>query len=115
MPAKHIASLLDLLARGTVTRTVAKQVFEESYQSGVAPERIIAEKGLTQISDTDVLSEIAQQVIANNPKAVGEYQSGKKTAIQFLVGQIMKQTKGQANPHNARAVLEAALGGETHA
>ncbi len=109
MPPEYIAAVLDLLAKGTITRTVAKQVFEESFQSGAAPSQIVTDKGLTQISDTSELTTLARDVIAANPKAVGEYQSGKKTAIQFLVGQMMKATKGQANPQTARSVLEAEL------
>jgi aspartyl-tRNA(Asn)/glutamyl-tRNA(Gln) amidotransferase subunit B len=109
MPTAHIASVLDLLAQGTVTRTVAKQVFEESFQTGTQPEQIVSEKGLKQISDTDALAALAREVIASNPKPVGEYRKGKKTALQFLVGQVMKATKGQANPQTARATLEAEL------
>lgn len=110
MPPAHIAAVIDLVARGTVTRTVAKQVFEESYESGAAPSQIVKDKGLTQISDTDALAALARQVIANNAPVVAEYHKGKKTALQFLVGQMMKATKGQANPQMARAALEAELG-----
>jgi aspartyl-tRNA(Asn)/glutamyl-tRNA(Gln) amidotransferase subunit B len=109
MPPQHIAAVLDLLAQGTITRTVAKQVFDESYQSGKNPAQIVSDKGLKQISDTDALATLAKDVIAANPKVVDEYRKGKTTAIQFLVGQIMKATKGQANPQAARSVLETEL------
>ncbi len=109
MPPQHIAAVLDLLAKGTITRTVAKQVFEESYTSGVDPARIVADKGLSQISDEAALVSLAREVIASNPKPVDQYRQGKTSAIQFLVGQMMKATRGQANPQVARAVLEAEL------
>ncbi|NJP06246.1 MAG: Asp-tRNA(Asn)/Glu-tRNA(Gln) amidotransferase subunit GatB [Chloroflexaceae bacterium] len=109
MPVAHLINVMDLLAQGKITRTVAKQVFEASFQNGQPPDQIVAEQGLTQISDTDALATLAREVIANNPKAVDEYRRGKKTAIQFLVGQIMKATRGQANPQTARTVLEAEL------
>lgn len=109
MPPAHIAEVLALLAKGTITRTIAKQVFEESFQSGQAPSQIVATRGLTQISDADTLATLAREIIAANPKPVAEYRKGKTSAIQFLVGQMMKATKGQANPQTARAVLEAEL------
>lgn len=109
MPPDYIAAVLEMLSQNTINRTVAKQVFEESYQTGQSPAQIVADKGLKQISDTDALTHLAQEVIANNPKAVGEYRSGKKTAIKFLVGQVMKATKGQANPQAATTALESLL------
>jgi len=109
MPPQHIAEILTLLAKGTITRTIAKQVFEESYQTAQNPAKIVEAKGLTQISDSGELAKLAQEVIAKNPKPVAEYRSGKTTALQFLVGQIMKATKGQANPQTARAALETEL------
>ncbi len=112
MPPQHIAEVLEMLAKGTVNRTVAKQVFEESFQRSASPANIVAEKGLTQISDEDALVKIAREVIANNPKPVEQYRQGKTSTIQFLVGQVMKATKGQANPQTARAVLEAELSNE---
>ena len=109
MPVGHVAGLIALVARGTINRGVAKQLFEESFDSGADPAGLVAERGLTQISDGDALSAVAREVIAANPKVVAEYQGGKATAIQFLVGQMMRATKGQANPQVARALLEAEL------
>jgi aspartyl-tRNA(Asn)/glutamyl-tRNA(Gln) amidotransferase subunit B len=109
MPPAHIASVLDLLAKGTINRPSAKQVFEQSFQKGTDPAQLVKEQGLTQISDSSELAELARQIIANNDKAVNEYRKGKTTAIQFLVGQMMKATKGKANPQTAREVLETEL------
>lgn len=111
MPPQHIAALVALLGQGAITRAVARQVFEASYRSGADPTRIVAEQGLTQISDEEALAAVAREVIAGaaSAKAVAEYRKGKTSAIQFLVGQVMKATKGQANPQAARAALEAEL------
>jgi aspartyl-tRNA(Asn)/glutamyl-tRNA(Gln) amidotransferase subunit B len=106
----HIISVIKLVASGSINRAVGKQVFEESFRSGEAPDAIVSKRGLTQISDNDTLAAMAREIIAANPKAVEEYRGGKASAIQFLVGQMMKRTKGQANPQVARSVLEQELG-----
>ncbi len=110
MPVAHIATLIDLVAKGSINRGVAKQLFEECFDSGADPAQLVAERGLTQISDSDALVAVAREVIAANPKVVAEYRGGKTSAIQFLVGQMMRATRGQANPQVARALLEAELG-----
>jgi aspartyl-tRNA(Asn)/glutamyl-tRNA(Gln) amidotransferase subunit B len=112
MPPQHIAEVLELLGKKTINRTVAKQVFEESFQSGGSPAQIVQAKGLTQISDTDKLVQLAQEVIAEHQDAVEQYRKGKTTAVQFLVGQMMRKTRGQANPQSARELLEAELNRE---
>lgn len=109
MPPQHIAAVIKLIADNIITRTVAKQVFEESFQSGANPAHIVKEKGLQQISDEGAIVTLAREVVTSNPRAVGEYRNGKKTAIQFLVGQVMKATRGQANPQVVREVLEKEL------
>lgn len=105
----HIVAVMNLVNKGTITRAVGKQVFEESYRTGAAPDAIVAERGLQQISDNSALATLAREIVEANPKVVAEYRGGKTSAIQFLVGQIMKRTKGQANPQVARSVLEEAL------
>src|SRR5262245_47604214 len=106
---EYIAEVYDLLARGTITRTTAKEVFEASFRSGQPPAQIVAERGLAQIGAGDALVALAREVVAANPKVAQDYRAGKATAIKFLVGQIMKATKGQANPQAAQAALEAEL------
>ena len=108
---EYIAEIYDLLARGTITRTTAKEVFEASFRSGQPPAQIVAERGLAQIGAGDALLALAREVVAANPKVAQDYRAGKATAIKFLVGQIMKATKGQANPQAAQAALEAELNG----
>jgi aspartyl-tRNA(Asn)/glutamyl-tRNA(Gln) amidotransferase subunit B len=108
-PPEHIAETIELLAKGTITRTTAKEVFEESFRSGMAPARIVSERGLAVIGAGDALVALAREVVAGNPKAVAEYRGGKQATIKFLVGQVMKATKGQANPQAAQAALEEVL------
>jgi aspartyl-tRNA(Asn)/glutamyl-tRNA(Gln) amidotransferase subunit B len=111
MPVRYLASVIEMVAKGTITRTVAKQVFEQSFEQGQDPVAIVAEQGLTQISDNSALSAVAREIIgdAKHQKAVHEYLKGKTSAIQYLVGQMMKMTRGQANPQAARQVLETEL------
>jgi len=95
------AQIPDLVARvnaGTISNTIAKTVFGEMFATGRDAHAIIAEKGLAQISDRSALVGIVEQVIADNPKAVAEYLAGKEAIAKFLVGQVMKMTKGQGNP-----------------
>jgi aspartyl-tRNA(Asn)/glutamyl-tRNA(Gln) amidotransferase subunit B len=109
MPVAHLTALIDLVAAGSINRGVAKQLFEESFDSGADPAQLVQERGLTQISDSAALVSIAREAIAANPKVVAEYKGGKTTAIMFLVGQVMRATKGQANAQVVRQLLEAEL------
>jgi aspartyl-tRNA(Asn)/glutamyl-tRNA(Gln) amidotransferase subunit B len=84
---------------------VAKQVFEESFRTGQAPTAIVQARGLKQISDAGAIATLAREVIAANPKVVEDYRRGKTQSIKFLVGQIMRVSKGQANPQLAEQAL----------
>jgi aspartyl-tRNA(Asn)/glutamyl-tRNA(Gln) amidotransferase subunit B len=106
---EYVGQVQDLLNQGTITRTSAKEVFEASFHDGQPPARIVAERGLAVIGAGDALASIAHEAIAANPKAVAEYRSGKTVAIKFLVGQVMKASKGQANPQAAQTALEQEL------
>ncbi|RRR75838.1 MAG: Asp-tRNA(Asn)/Glu-tRNA(Gln) amidotransferase subunit GatB [Candidatus Viridilinea halotolerans] len=112
MPVAHLAAIIDMVAKGSVTRSGAKQVFEASFDSGSDPHEIVKAKGLTQISDSDAMRSVVQQVLADPKaaKAIAEYRGGKSSAVQFLVGMVMKATKGQANPQLTRSLLEEELG-----
>ncbi|MBI5034504.1 MAG: Asp-tRNA(Asn)/Glu-tRNA(Gln) amidotransferase subunit GatB [Chloroflexi bacterium] len=94
----QIADLIVLINNGTISNNIAKTVFEEMYLSGRDPGVIVQEKGLAQISDRGALDSIAEKVLAENPKQVADYLAGKETIARFLIGQVMKATKGQANP-----------------
>ena len=106
---QHLAELLDLLEKKSITGTVAKDVFEESFQTGSSPAQIVQEQGLTQISQADEMAPIIEEVIAGNAQAVKDYLGGKETAVKFLVGQVMKATKGRANPDMVQELLKATL------
>ncbi len=105
----HIAALVGLITAGDISRSQAKSVFETMYETGDAPATIVKAKGLTQISGADALSPIINQVIADNPTAAADYQAGKAAALKYLVGQVMRHSRGQANPKQASELLVAAL------
>lgn len=94
----NLASLFKILDEGTISGKIAKVVFEEMFATGKDAGTIVKEKGLVQISDEESLSAIVEEVIAGNPKSVSDYRNGKDKAMGFLVGQVMKATKGKANP-----------------
>lgn len=93
-----LAGLLKLIAKGTISGKIAKKVLPEMWSSGKSADEVVKEQGLVQITDTGAIEEIVKSVIAANPQSVADYKAGKKKAIGFLVGQVMKQTKGRANP-----------------
>ena len=107
--AAQMAELLKLIAAGTISGKIAKQVFPEMWETGKAAATIVEEKGLVQISDTGALEELAAKVIAANPQSVEDFKAGKKKAVGFLMGQIMKETKGQANPQVVNGILTKKL------
>ncbi|GAV23908.1 Asp-tRNA(Asn)/Glu-tRNA(Gln) amidotransferase subunit GatB [Carboxydothermus pertinax] len=105
----QITRMLELLDKGTISGKIAKTVFEEMFSSGKDPEVIVKEKGLVQITDLGELETVVAKVIASNPKAVEDYKNGKEKAIGFLVGQIMKETRGRANPDAVNQLLRDKL------
>ena len=108
-----LGELLDLLEAGGINQTSAKEIFEAMFRSGRAPREVMAEKGLAQISGTDELGSLVQQTIAANPKAVADYAAGKDTALGFLTGQVMRATKGRANPTVVQQLLRERLAKES--
>jgi aspartyl-tRNA(Asn)/glutamyl-tRNA(Gln) amidotransferase subunit B len=106
---EYIGEVQSLLDKGTITRTSAKQVFEASFREGHAPAQVVAERGLAVIGAGDQLASMAREVVAANPKVVADYRAGKTTAIKFLIGQVMKATRGQASPQAVQAALEEEL------
>lgn len=93
-----LGEMIGLLESGTISGKIAKTVFKEMLETGKAPKRIVEEQGLVQISDEGAISAAVEAVIAANPQSVADYNAGKEKAIGFLVGQVMKETKGKANP-----------------
>lgn len=106
-----LVELLNLVDKGTISGPTAKAVFEKMFYTGKKASDIVAEGKLSQLSDATELNGIVKQVLANNAKAVADYKAGKQQALTFLTGQIMKATKGTANPAVVREILVQELGG----
>jgi len=105
-----LSELLGLVDQGSINGTTAKTILQEVFDSGTSPQDIMVSKGLTQISTADVINSLVQEVLKENPAAVQDYLSGKAGALRFLVGQVMKKSKGKANPSMANDALVAKLG-----
>ena len=106
---RHFIELIGLIDKGTLSNSMAKTVFEEMFKTGGSPEKIADSHGLIQISDTDVVESAVNESIDDNPQPVADYLGGKDTAIQFLVGQVMRITKGKANPQIVSDLLKEKL------
>ncbi len=106
---KQIADLVKLIDDGVISSQIAKEVFPEMFATGKDPEVIVEEKGLKQSTDTSEIEGICQQVIADNPKPVEEFKAGKEPAINALKGQVMKATRGKANPKLVDEILRQLL------
>ena len=106
---EHLAKLVDLADAGSVTNTVAKEVFEKVFKEDIDPEAYVKEKGLLTVNDEGALRETVVKVIAENPQSVEDYHNGKEKAIGFLVGQTMKAMKGKANPALVNQILKELL------
>ncbi|HEY7697640.1 MAG TPA: Asp-tRNA(Asn)/Glu-tRNA(Gln) amidotransferase subunit GatB [Vicinamibacteria bacterium] len=100
-----LGELIELVDRGKVSVKMAKEVFEKMYASGESAELILSREGLSQISDPAAIERIARTVVDAHPEAVAQYRSGDEKVLSFFVGQVMKATKGQANPKLAREAL----------
>ncbi|GGJ93748.1 aspartyl/glutamyl-tRNA(Asn/Gln) amidotransferase subunit B [Lentibacillus kapialis] len=101
-----LATMIKLIEDGTISSKIAKKVFAELVENGGDPEKIVKEKGLVQISDEGQLTEIITKVLDENEQSIIDYQNGKDRAIKYLVGQVMKATKGQANPPMVNKILQ---------
>jgi aspartyl-tRNA(Asn)/glutamyl-tRNA(Gln) amidotransferase subunit B len=97
------------MQKGAVTGPAAKQVLEEMFKTGKSASEIIAQRGLNQITDTSELENTVERILKENPQAVADFKAGKDTALKFLVGQLMRFTKGRANPQMANQLLRKKL------
>ena len=109
LPPAALAGLLRLVEKGTISGSIAKDVFAKMFDSGRAAEEIVAAEGLAQIGDEDAVLAIVREVIAENAGPVAEYRAGKQKTFGFLVGQVMKRSGGKANPALANKVLTREL------
>jgi len=107
---ERLATLLRMVEQGTVSLKVARDIFPEMYKTGKAPEQIVQEKGLTQVSDEGALSQVIDDVLAKNPAQVAQFKQGKQQVLGFLVGQVMKSSGGKANPGKVNELLKHKLG-----
>ena len=107
---RQLAALVEIIEKGTISSTIAKEVFSEMIQTGKEPQKIIEEKGMAQISDEGLIESVIDKVIAGNPSVIEDYKKGKKNALAFLVGQVMKETKGKANPKIVNEMLVKKVG-----
>jgi len=105
-----LAGLITIVEKGTISSTVAKDVFAKMYDSGRAAADIVAAEGLAQISDSSSLEPIVQKIIRAHPEVLEEIRAGKDRKFQFLVGQVMKETKGKGDPKLVTELLKAAIG-----
>ncbi len=106
---KQLVDMFNLMDKGTISGKIAKTVFEEMYKTGKNAEVIVKEKGLVQISDAGAIEKAVDDVIANNPKEVERLKAGEEKLIGFFVGQVMKLTKGKANPQMVNELLKKKL------
>lgn len=104
-----LAKMIKLIEDGTISSKIAKKVFSELVENGGDPEKIVKDKGLVQISDEGQLTEIITTILDNNPQSIEDYKNGKDKALGFLVGQVMKETKGQANPPMVNKIILAEM------
>jgi aspartyl-tRNA(Asn)/glutamyl-tRNA(Gln) amidotransferase subunit B len=111
---KELVEMIELMDKDKLSGPAAKKIFEETFSTGIGMSvtKFVAEKGLSQISSSDELEKIGAEVIAGNAQAVSDYGAGKEQALAFLIGQMMKATKGRANPATAKEVLLHKLGGK---
>lgn len=105
----HLVELIGLVDAGTISSTMAKAVLEETFATGAAPAQIVAQRGYTQLSDAGAVAPAIRQALGDNPKAVADYLNGKENATKFLVGQVMKLTRGQAKPELVNRLLLESL------
>jgi aspartyl-tRNA(Asn)/glutamyl-tRNA(Gln) amidotransferase subunit B len=108
--AQNLAELLTAISRGSISGKMAKEILVEMFSTGKPARQIIAEQGLEQIQDVEQLTALARQIIAANPKQAEQYRKGKTATLGWFVGQLMKATRGQANPQLVQDVLKKELG-----
>lgn len=106
---QHLAGMVALIEKGTISGKIAKKVVVSMWESGKDADTIVKEEGLVQISDTGAIEEIVKNIVAANPKSVEDFKNGKGKAIGFLVGQVMRETKGRANPGLVNELLQKYL------
>ena len=104
-----LADLIKLVQDKTISSKQAKEVLYKSLTEEKEPTKIVEEEGLKQIGGEDEIMAFVNEVLSEHPEAIGDYKGGKTNILDFLVGQIMKKTRGQANPAMARSMMQAEI------
>jgi aspartyl-tRNA(Asn)/glutamyl-tRNA(Gln) amidotransferase subunit B len=107
--AENFAELITLIHKGSISSKIAKAILAEMFKTGADPSNIIKEKDLAQITDEKEIETITKEIIAHNAKAVTDFKNGKENSLQFLIGQVMAQSKGRANPDSIKDLLKKLL------
>lgn len=105
----HLSDIVSMVSTGEINALTGKAVLVDAAESGSAPRQIVADRGLSQVSDASVVDDVVRSVVSANPQAVDDYRNGKKAAVGFLIGQVMKQMQGRGNPEVVRRALTSAL------
>jgi aspartyl-tRNA(Asn)/glutamyl-tRNA(Gln) amidotransferase subunit B len=108
---EHLRELVTLVDSGKISSRIAQEVFADVFATGESPGAVVQRKGLVQLSDTGALEAFCEQAIAANAGPVADYRAGKAAALNFLKGQVMKLSKGKANPALVGEILERKLQG----
>src|SRR6056297_4196 len=106
---ENFAEFIVLLIKGDISSKIAKKILKQMFKKGEDPSKIVKREGLKQISDEDKIENVIDKVIKENPEPVQDYKDGEENALQFLVGQVMKKTKGKANPQTTQKILNQKL------
>jgi aspartyl-tRNA(Asn)/glutamyl-tRNA(Gln) amidotransferase subunit B len=106
---ENLAELISMIEKGTISNNIGKQIILDMMKDGKKASQIVEERGLSQITDTGAIKEIVQKVIDANPNQVTAYKNGKVQLLGFFVGQVMKETKGRANPQAVNELVKELL------
>jgi aspartyl-tRNA(Asn)/glutamyl-tRNA(Gln) amidotransferase subunit B len=106
---EDLAALVGMVQAGAITQTAAKEAFGVMWETGRSPQTIVEDRGLKQISDAGELADVVAQVVADNPDPVAQFRAGKETTLRFLMGQVMRATRGKANPQLVEQLLRERL------
>ena len=107
--AAHLGEMLVMIDKGTISGKIGKSVFDEMAAGGKAPAQIVEEKGLTQVSDSGAIEAVVADILSGAPDEVAAYRAGKTKLMGFFVGQVMKATRGKANPKLVNQILQQKL------
>ena len=106
---ENLAELLTMIEKGTISNNIGKQIIIDMMNDGTQASKIVEAKGLSQITDVNAIRKMVEEVVNNNPNQVEQYKSGKTNLFGFFVGQVMKATKGKANPKTVNDILKELL------